>query len=92
LNKVLLYCLVAIMLGLSLMLVPLITISEVKANNDFLMPDYLSRQLEKIEGKYSPNVDVEVFAISFLIALVAYLLVKIIIPRREYERIGPYWY
>jgi hypothetical protein len=79
-------------LGLLLMLVPLITISEVKANNNFPMPEHLLDQLEKIEGKYSSDVDVEVFAISFVIALVAYLLVKSRIPHREYERIGPYWY
>jgi hypothetical protein len=56
------------------------------------MPEHLSRQLEKLEGKYSANADVEVFAISFVIALVAYLLVKSIIPHRDYERYWPYWY
>jgi hypothetical protein len=74
------------------MLVPLITISEVKANYYLLTPEHLSRQLEKIEGTYSPNADVEIFAISFVIALVVYLLVKSIIHRRDYEWIRPYPY
>lgn len=93
LKKTLLYCLVAILLGLSLMLIPLITMTEATANSHYLlMPEHLSRQLEKLEGKYSANADVEVFAISFVIALVAYLLVKSIIPHRDYERYWPYWY
>jgi hypothetical protein len=88
LKKILLYSLVAMVLGLSLVLVPLITISEATTTDYFLMPS-LSNRLEKIEGKYSPDADVAFFAISFVIALVAYLLVKSIMPRRDYGSI-PY--
>jgi branched-subunit amino acid ABC-type transport system permease component len=91
-KKILLYSLVAVVLGLSLMLVPLITISEAKANSYLLTPEHLSRQLEKIEGTYSPNADVEIFAISFVIALVVYLLFKHILPQHDYGRIRPYLY
>lgn len=107
-KKVLLYSLVAMVLGLSLMLVPLITVSNVKAISYFPMPEQLSKELQGIEGMnkegiedtyrqklemiYSQNTEVEIFAISFVIALVVYLLVKSVIPRRDYERFGPYWY
>jgi branched-subunit amino acid ABC-type transport system permease component len=91
-KKILLYSLVAVVLGLSLMLVPLITISEAKANSYLLTPEHLSRQLEKIEGTYSPNADVEIFATSFVIALVVYLLFKHILPHHDYGRIRPYLY
>ena len=100
LKKILLYSLVAMVLGLSLMLVPLITISKVKANDYLLMPEQLSKELqgiegtyqEKIEAIYCQNVEVGIFAISFVIALVVYLLVKSVIPRHDYEGFGPYWY
>jgi ABC-type uncharacterized transport system permease subunit len=91
-NKTLLYSLVAVVLGLVLMLVPLITLTEVNANGYSLMPDYFSRQLEKVEQTYNSDIDLRIFAVSFVIALIAYLWVKHKMPKRDYGWIGPYRY
>lgn len=91
-NKTLLYSLVAVVLGLVLMLVPLITLGEVKANGAPLMSDYFSKQLEKIEQTYNSDVDLKIFAVSFAIALVVYLFVKHKMGSRDYGWIGPYRY
>jgi len=77
-KKMLLYFVVAVVLGLLLTLLPLFTLAE-------LTPQTFSRQLEKLEGTYGlpPKysvVDFEVFAISFTIALVVYVLFKRRIP------------
>jgi hypothetical protein len=84
-----------VVLGLSLTLVPPITVTKPKANiysSIQMMPGQVSSGLEKIEGTYSPNADVGIFALSFVIALVAYLLLKYILPRHGYGTIRPYLY
>lgn len=88
------YLLVAMILGLSLTLVPLATI---KAENSYnAMPESIQQRLKTLEGTrdsgattYSGS-DVEILAISFVIALIAYLLFKHISPRRDREWIRPY--
>jgi branched-subunit amino acid ABC-type transport system permease component len=96
LKKILTYFLVAVILGLLLTLVPLATI---KAENGYnAMPQSFREQLKALEGTrdsggttYSAS-DVEIFAISFVIALVVYLLVKSRMPHRRHEWTGPYPY
>ena len=87
------YLLVAVILGLSLTLVPLATI---KAENGYnAIPQSIQQRLKTLEGydsgatAYSGS-DVEILAISFVIALVAYLLFKHSSPRRDREWIKPY--
>lgn len=88
-KKIPLYLLVAVILGLSLSLVPLATI---KAENGYS----IQQRLKTLEGTYDSSAttysgsDVEVLAISFVIALVAYLLFKHASPRRHREWIRPY--
>jgi hypothetical protein len=96
LKKILTYSLMAIILGLSLILVPLATI---KAENGFNAMGYsVGDRLETLEGTHDSGAatysasDVEIFAISFVIALAAYLLVRSRMPRRRHESIGPYPY
>ena len=92
-KKIPLYLLVAVILGLSLTLVPLATI---KAENGYIaIPESIQQRLKTLEGygsgatTYSDS-DVEVLAISFVIALVAYLLFKHRSSRRDREWIRPY--
>jgi hypothetical protein len=96
LKKILTYSLMAIILGLSLTLVPLATI---KAENGYsAVQQSFQDRLETLDGTHDSGAttysasDVEIFAISFVIALVLYLLVKSRMPRRHYEWIGPYPY
>lgn len=95
-KKILTYLLVAIILGLSLMLIPLVTI---RAENGYnAMPQSIRERLETLEGTHDSGTgtysasDVEIFAVSLVIALVVYLLVKSKMPRRRHEWIGPYPY
>jgi len=96
LKKILVYSLVAVLLGLSLTLVPLATI---KAENDYYaMPQSIQERLKTLEGTHDSGAatylasDLEILAISFVIALVVYLLFKRIIPHHDYGRIRPYLY
>jgi len=81
LKRTLLYSIAALILGLVLILVPLVTFAELKteeSNGRFLF----GTSLEKLEGYYcldSPRysfVDLEIFTISFVIALSVYALFK----------------
>lgn len=95
-KKIPLYFLVAVILGLSLTLVPLATI---KAENGYnAIPQSIQERLKTLEGTYDSGAttysgsDVEILAISFVIALVAYLLFKHISPHHDHEWIRPYPY
>ena len=95
-KKILLYSLAAVFLGLSLTLVPLATI---KAENDYYaIQQSIQARLKTLEGTHDSGVttfsasDVEILAISFVIALVVYLLFKHMQPQRDDVRIRPYLY
>jgi hypothetical protein len=86
-KKTLLYIAIAVILGLSLTIVPLITLAEIKTGDTYVMPQSLSGQLEKLEGSHanmtsSNATDVEVLGVSFVIALVVYVVFK---PRRPHR-------
>ena len=93
LKKIPLYLLVAVILGLSLTLVPLVTINAENGYN--AIPQSIQQRLKTLEGydsgatTYSDS-DVKIFAISFAIALIAYLLFKHSSPRRDREWVKPY--
>jgi hypothetical protein len=81
LKKIILYFAAAVLAGLSITLIPLIASAEINVrSNHILMPEYLTehpRQTGENDistSRYSINV--EVFVISFIIALVAFLLVR----------------
>ena len=95
-KKILLYSLVAVILGLSLTLVPLATI---KAENGYnAIPQSIQQRLKTLEGTHDSGAatysgsDVEIFAISFVIALVVYLLFKHMLPPHDHGWIRPYPY
>ena len=87
-KKILLYSAAAVVLGLLLMLVPLITLAKIRPNHYHAMRNSLSEKLETLDGTYDfggskySAADVKVFAISFVVALVAYMLFK---RRRPYS-------
>lgn len=97
-KKILLYSTVAVVLGLLLTLVPLIALAEIRAENHYGRLCAFLEQMEKPEGTHGLSgskfsaADLEVFAISFAIALVVYVLFKRRIPHRRYRWIGPYPY
>jgi uncharacterized protein involved in cysteine biosynthesis len=81
LKKILVYLAVAVVLGLFLTLVPLITIAKIRVENDSFLD----------ASQYS-DADLEIFAISFVIALVVYVLFKRRTPHHEYRGLAPYPY
>ncbi len=88
LKKILSYSILAVILGLALVLLPLITVAEIRPQNSYLLPESLSGRFKQVEGVYydvpqSSSSDVQVFAVSFLMALVAYLLVRRKRPYRD---------
>ena len=91
-KKILLYSAVAVVLGLVLTLVPLIRPDHYNA-----MRNSLSEK-ETLDGTYNfggyrySAADVKVFAISFVVALVVYMLFKRRRSHRDYRWIGPYPY
>jgi branched-subunit amino acid ABC-type transport system permease component len=89
LRKTLLYTAVAVVLGLSMTLIPLVTLAELKPENHYAMPHSFSRALEGLEGAHvnvqtSSTEDVEVLAVSFAVAFAVYVLFKRRRPRQEY--------
>lgn len=98
LKKILVYLAVAVVLGLFLMLVPLITIAEIRFENNYVMSRSLWEGFEKLEdnrflgtSQYS-DAGLEVLVISFVIALVVYVLFKRRLPHHEYRRLSLYPY
>jgi len=83
LKRILLYSVSASVLGLLLTLVPLITLAEMKVEDHYApfysLPEQL-RNLEKsadsIDKPTYSSEDIEVFAISFVVASAAYLSLK----------------
>ncbi|MDH5374245.1 MAG: hypothetical protein OEZ21_02270 [Candidatus Bathyarchaeota archaeon] len=80
-KRALLYSIAALILGLVLTLVPLVTFAELKTKES--IGRFLSgTSLEKLEGYYCLDslrysfVDLEIFTISFVIALSVYALFK----------------
>lgn len=97
-KKILVYSVFAVVLGLVLTLVPLFTLAETRPKDDYalMQPLSLSERMETLEGtrgldepKYT-FADIDVFAISFVIALVVYVLLKRRLPDRDYRRFGPH--
>ncbi len=92
-KKILLYSGVAVVLGLLLILVPLITFAQTTTENGYATLRPFSKQLEGLEGlsadtpKYSTS-DVKALAFSFIIASVAYLLFKRRTSRHDYRWTG----
>jgi branched-subunit amino acid ABC-type transport system permease component len=86
LKKIAVYSLAAVLLGLSLVLIPLATIKTEYGYN--ATTQSFEERLKALEGipdssapMYSDTstysvVNVEIFAISFMVALIAYLLLK----------------
>jgi hypothetical protein len=98
-KKILLHSAVAVIVGLSLTLIPLFTVAEIKAHNDYSGRSPFTNGLEALEGTYglsSPQYsadDLKIFIISFVIALIAYVLVKHRMPShrdREWVRLPPF--
>lgn len=90
-KKTLIYSAIAVILGLTLTLVPLTVVTETRVNKEYAIDESFMKGLEQrtraLEGapsglgapKYS-IVDFEILLISFIIALAAYVLLKWRIP------------
>jgi len=83
LKKILLYFLVAVVLGLLLTIIPLITLAEFEAEDHYATFFSLPDQMRKLErpaeglGKSTYSSEgIAVFAISFIIAALVYLSLK----------------
>jgi hypothetical protein len=95
LKKILLYSGVAVVLGLLLTLVPLITLAEFRAENHYdatLYAQSLSGQMKRLEGTYGldkpvySTADLQVLGVCFAIALVVYVLFRRRTPFHDYRR------
>lgn len=90
-KKTLIYSAIAVILGLTLTLVPLTVVTETRVNKEYAMDESFMEGLEErtraLEGapsgldtpKYS-IADFEILLFSFIIALTAYVLLKWRIP------------
>ena len=85
LKKILLYSVVAVVLGLSLTIVPLITLAEFRTENHYDTPLYakaFSEGMKNLEGAHGLDkpaysiADFEALGVCFAIALVVYLLFR----------------
>jgi len=92
----LLYFGIAIVLGASLVLAPLVTLAGIKPEDQFSRLNSIPEQIKELESptgldRSTDSTDaVGVFAISFIIASLVYLLLKPRTPRYDYRWIKPY--
>lgn len=90
-KKTLLYLAAAVVLGILVTIIPLITVAQIGSAGNRQNESYassLAHSLGQLEGQYdlkpsSFNSDLEFLTVSFVIALVAYILVKHRLPKRE---------
>jgi Mn2+/Fe2+ NRAMP family transporter len=97
-KKILVYSVVALVLGLTLVLIPLIALAGIKAENDYAMGRSLFQQLEQLEGTHDLDApkfttsDVKILAFAFVIALVVYMVFKHGISHHDYRWGRPFLY
>ena len=97
-KRLLIYLASAVILGVLAMMVPLITFAEFKHEEFTVTSPWLRENFRGLEGYDNlavPNSDVQgftVLTVSFVIAMIAYLLVRRRIPRNDlpWVRIPPY--
>jgi hypothetical protein len=97
-KRLLIYLASAVVLGILTMVVPLITFAEIRregftATSPWIRANFLG--LEGYDNLAAPNSDVlgfTVLTVSFVIAMITYLLVRRRIPRNDFSwtRIPPY--
>ena len=97
LKALIIYSAVAVVLGLSLTLLPLVTLALVKPETHEKATFSAKVHLDELKGSYEEAsedslFDFEVLSISFLIALLAYLVIKRRHPHRTYRKMGDYLY
>ncbi len=96
-RRVAVYSVLATMLGLAFVLVPMIAVAGVKRSNYHNARMFPYGEFIEAEAGYSDTPrfstsDVEIFAVGFIVALVAYLYVRSKTPKQEYNWIGPFLY
>lgn len=93
-RKVLLYIITAVVLGLLMTLVPLVTFAKITPTHTDAEAYLFSKSLRALEGirastpTYS-HADVEVLVISFVVALIVYILFKRRTPHYELPAFRP---
>jgi len=89
-TKAWLYLASAVIIGLVLILIPLVTLTELRADDSFVA------RMQSLEGNrssdvaQSPSHEVDMLAISFFVALAVYALSKRKTPRRSCKTFSPY--
>lgn len=91
-KRALVYSALAIILGLTIVLAPLIALAQIKKQDSYRLPETLSKQFREVEGSPSDasksTSEVESLGACFAIALVAYVFFRGKRPEREYRIIG----
>jgi hypothetical protein len=93
----LIYAAVAVVLGLIFVAVPMITLAEIRLqySREVRLPPAWG--VVEVEGTAADmpefsGSDAEIFGVSFVVALIAYLFVRSKLPEREHNWIGPFLY
>jgi hypothetical protein len=92
LRRTLVYSILAIALGLTLVLVPLMALAQIRTQDSSRLPESLPREFREIESPPSEKPrnasEVETLGVCFVIALVAYVFFRGRRPERGYKIIG----
>lgn len=94
LRKTIVYSLTAVALGLTLILLPLLALSEISPERDLSLAEAVPSKLKQVEhvtsdGSQSSR-EVETLGISFLIAFAVYGFLRTIRSRNERRVYSPY--
>ncbi len=92
LRKALIYSVFAVLLGLLVVLVPLVTLAEIGAQDHHKPNELFSERLEQLDGRTPDNrsstSDVESLALSFIIVLAAFVFLRRRKPQFERRMAG----
>jgi hypothetical protein len=92
LRKALIYSVFAVLLGLLLVLVPLVTLAGIGAQDHYKPNELFSERLEQLDGRTPDNrsstSDVESLALSFIIVLAAFVFLRRRKPQFERRMAG----
>ena len=90
-KKAVAYLVIAIFLGIALTIVPLVTLAEINPTDNHSMQISVLHKMRELEGysslerKGNTSDEVTVFAVSFIIACIGYMVLKRKTPRYQYQ-------
>ena len=90
-RKSLIYSIIGLVLGLSVVMVPILALAEIKRQDSSMTTDSFSEKFTEGPDSNAPTFsssDIWFLSICFVVALVAYVVFRSRLPEREHRMVG----